>query len=128
MASEILDDNHACISKFKNRTTALRISFNHKNDEINVNLLTKKSRSVLFQLAMARSLLKKLLPKPFSVCFLWSFSLLILILIVTRPDLAQAMPKLYFRHGAVSSAKTLNLLAVAHNYRVQGKCVVVMKV
>lgn len=30
------------------------------------------------------------------------------------------MPKLYFRHGAVSSAKTLNLLAVAHNYRQQG--------
>lgn len=28
------------------------------------------------------------------------------------------MPKLYFRHGAVSSAKTLNLLAVAHNYQV----------
>ena len=37
------------------------------------------------------------------------------------------MPKLYFRHGAVSSAKTLNLLAVAHNYRVQGKQVLLMK-
>lgn len=36
--------------------------------------------------------------------------------------------RLYFRHGAVSSAKTLNLLAVAHTYRVQGKCVIVMKV
>ena len=36
--------------------------------------------------------------------------------------------KLYFRHGAVSSAKTLNLLAVAHAYKVQGKSVVVMKV
>jgi thymidine kinase len=38
------------------------------------------------------------------------------------------MPKLYFRHGAVSSAKTLNLLAVVHNYRNQGKNVVLMKV
>ena len=40
----------------------------------------------------------------------------------------RAMPKLYFRHGAVSSAKTLNLLAVAHNYKTQGKNVVLMKV
>lgn len=39
-----------------------------------------------------------------------------------------AMPKLYFRHGAVSSAKTLNLLAVAHNYKTQGKNIVLMKV
>ena len=31
------------------------------------------------------------------------------------------MAKLYFRHGTVGSAKTLNLLAVAHNYRQQGK-------
>ena len=38
------------------------------------------------------------------------------------------MPKLYFRHGAVSSAKTLNLLAVAHNYKIQGKNIVLMKV
>jgi thymidine kinase len=37
------------------------------------------------------------------------------------------MPKLYFRHGAVSSAKTLNLLAVAHNYRNQGKHCILMK-
>ena len=37
------------------------------------------------------------------------------------------MPKLYFRHGAVSSAKTLNLLAVAHNYQVQGKKVLLLK-
>lgn len=37
------------------------------------------------------------------------------------------MPKLYFRHGAVSSAKTLNLLAVAHNYRQQGKKVLILK-
>jgi thymidine kinase len=37
------------------------------------------------------------------------------------------MPKLYFRYGTVSSAKTLNLLAVAHNYKSQGKKVIVMK-
>ncbi|GAC1580485.1 MAG: thymidine kinase [Polyangiales bacterium] len=37
------------------------------------------------------------------------------------------MAKLYFRHGTMTSAKTLNLLAVAHNYRAQGKRVVVLK-
>eukprot|EP01035_Chromulina_nebulosa_P023258 gene23258-30145_t len=37
------------------------------------------------------------------------------------------MAKLYFRHGAVSSAKTLNLLAVAHNYKQQGKNVLLLK-
>lgn len=37
------------------------------------------------------------------------------------------MAKLYFRYGAVSSAKTLNLLAVAHNYRSQGKNVILIK-
>ena len=37
------------------------------------------------------------------------------------------MAKLYFRHGTVGSAKTLNLLAVAHNYRYQGKSVLLMK-
>jgi len=37
------------------------------------------------------------------------------------------MAKLYFRHGAVSSAKTLNLLAVAHNYKSQGKKILLMK-
>jgi thymidine kinase len=37
------------------------------------------------------------------------------------------MAKLYFRHGTVSSAKTLNLLAVAHNYRQQGKPVLLVK-
>ncbi len=37
------------------------------------------------------------------------------------------MAKLYFRHGAVGSAKTLNLLAVAHNYRQQGKFAVLVK-
>lgn len=31
------------------------------------------------------------------------------------------MPKLYFRYGAMGAAKSLNLLAVAHNYRSQGK-------
>jgi len=37
------------------------------------------------------------------------------------------MAKLYFRHGTVGSAKTLNLLAVAHNYRQQGKKVLLIK-
>jgi thymidine kinase len=37
------------------------------------------------------------------------------------------MAKLYFRHGTMDSAKTLNLLAVAHNYRKQGKRVLLLK-
>ena len=37
------------------------------------------------------------------------------------------MAKLYFRYGTVCSAKTLNLLAVAHNYETQGKHVLVVK-
>src|SRR3990172_9737513 len=37
------------------------------------------------------------------------------------------MAKLYFRYGAVGSAKTLNLLAVAHNYRKQGKKIILIK-
>jgi thymidine kinase len=37
------------------------------------------------------------------------------------------MAKLYFRYGTVGSAKTLNLLAVAHNYRQQGKTVKIIK-
>ncbi len=37
------------------------------------------------------------------------------------------MAKLYFRYGTVCSAKTLNLLAVAHNYESQGKHVLVVK-
>jgi thymidine kinase len=37
------------------------------------------------------------------------------------------MAKLYFRYGTVGSAKTLNLLAVAHNYRQQGKKIVLVK-
>jgi thymidine kinase len=35
--------------------------------------------------------------------------------------------KLYFRYGTMDSAKTMNLLAVAHNYRKQGKRVVLVK-
>ena len=37
------------------------------------------------------------------------------------------MSKLYFRYGVVGSAKTLNLLAVAHNYRQQGKKILLFK-
>lgn len=37
------------------------------------------------------------------------------------------MAKLYFRYGSVGSAKTLNLLAVAHAYTQQGKVVLVAK-
>ncbi len=37
------------------------------------------------------------------------------------------MAKLYFRYGAVGSAKTLNLLAVTHNYQQQKKSVFLMK-
>ena len=37
------------------------------------------------------------------------------------------MAKLYFRYGTVGSAKTLNLLAVAHAYRQQGKRAFIIK-
>lgn len=37
------------------------------------------------------------------------------------------MAKLYFRYGAMHSAKTMNLLAVAHNYRIQNKPVLLLK-
>jgi thymidine kinase len=37
------------------------------------------------------------------------------------------MAKLYFRYGTVGSAKTLNLLAVAHAYNQQNKKVLVIK-
>lgn len=37
------------------------------------------------------------------------------------------MAKLYFRYGTMDSAKSMNLLAVAHNYRKQGKKVLLMK-
>src|SRR5690606_14129993 len=33
----------------------------------------------------------------------------------------------YFRYGAMNAAKTLNLLAVAHNYKQQGKRVLLLK-
>ena len=38
-----------------------------------------------------------------------------------------AMHKLHFRYGVMGSAKTLNLLSVAHNYEDQGKTVIVVK-
>lgn len=37
------------------------------------------------------------------------------------------MAKLYFRYGTVGSAKTLNLLAVAHSYQQQNKLVYLIK-
>ena len=37
------------------------------------------------------------------------------------------MAKLYWRYGTVSCAKTLNLLAVAHNYQSQGKTILLLK-
>lgn len=37
------------------------------------------------------------------------------------------MAKLYFRYGTVGSAKTMNLLAVAHNYRAQNKTAYLIK-
>lgn len=37
------------------------------------------------------------------------------------------MSKLYFRYGTMSSSKTANLLMVAHNYRQQGKKVLLIK-
>ena len=37
------------------------------------------------------------------------------------------MAKLYFRYGAMNSAKTANLLMVAHNYKNQGRDVVIIK-
>jgi hypothetical protein len=48
-------------------------------------------------------------------------SLLVILsaLLSDKEILVHAMPKLYFRHGTVASAKTLNLLAVAHNYVTQ---------
>ena len=52
----------------------------------------------------------------------------VMLILSHRPCLAfTVMPKLYFRHGAVSSAKTLNLLAVAHNCRAQKKNVLIFK-
>lgn len=37
------------------------------------------------------------------------------------------MPKLYFRYGTMNSSKTANLLMVAHNYKSQGKKVILIK-
>lgn len=37
------------------------------------------------------------------------------------------MPKLYFRYGTMNSSKTANLLMTAHNYRSQGKKVLLVK-
>lgn len=37
------------------------------------------------------------------------------------------MAKLYFRYGTMGSAKTLNLLAVAHSYQLQQKKVLILK-
>ena len=37
------------------------------------------------------------------------------------------MAKLYFRYGAMGSAKSLNLLAVAHNYQQQNKKILLLK-
>ena len=37
------------------------------------------------------------------------------------------MAKLYFRYGTMDSAKSMNLLAVAHNYRKQGKRILLIK-
>jgi thymidine kinase len=37
------------------------------------------------------------------------------------------MAKLYFRYGTVGSAKTMNLLAVTHNYQQQSKQVLLLK-
>lgn len=39
----------------------------------------------------------------------------------------RAVAKLYFRYGTMDSAKSMNLLAVAHNYRKQGKRVLLAK-
>jgi thymidine kinase len=49
------------------------------------------------------------------------------IWIWTQTPLCVFMAKLFFRYGAVSSAKTLNLLAVAHSYQAQGKRALVAK-
>ena len=37
------------------------------------------------------------------------------------------MAKLYFRHGAMNSGKTANMLMVAHNYLAQNKDVIIFK-
>lgn len=47
--------------------------------------------------------------------------------LVGHSGATSSMAKLYFRYGTVGSAKTLNLLAVAHSYDQQNKRVLVMK-
>ena len=37
------------------------------------------------------------------------------------------MAKLYFRYGTMNSAKTMNLIAVAHNYKLQNKKIILLK-
>lgn len=44
-----------------------------------------------------------------------------------RVGYGRGMAKLYFRYGTMDSAKTMNLLAVAHNYRKQEKRVLLLK-
>jgi len=39
----------------------------------------------------------------------------------------KTMAKLYFRYGTMGSAKTMNLLSVAHNYRQQHKTILLIK-
>jgi thymidine kinase len=41
--------------------------------------------------------------------------------------MVRLVAKLYFRYGTMDSAKSMNLLAVAHNYRKQGKRVILVK-
>src|SRR5687767_6338674 len=43
------------------------------------------------------------------------------------PSRVGDVAKLYFRYGTMDSAKSMNLLAVAHNYRKQGKRVLLVK-
>ena len=51
-----------------------------------------------------------------------------LLIVVGCYQISVVMPaKLYFRHGVVSSAKTLQLLAVSHTYQQQGKQILLLK-
>lgn len=65
--------------------------------------------------------------KPSPSSALWVTSTPTLCLRVLFAAHTAAMAKLYFRHGAMSSSKSLQLLAVAHNYREQGKRVLLLK-
>ncbi len=48
--------------------------------------------------------------------------------VIVSPHIYGAcVAKLYFRYGTMDSAKSMNLLAVAHNYRKQGKRVLLIK-